>query len=84
MACGLPIIASNVAGINNMIENNITGMLVPVKNDRALADAIYAIVSDTDKAATMKKAALDFALLNYSNMTMFTKYLLVFREALKI
>ncbi|MBK7557617.1 MAG: glycosyltransferase [Chitinophagaceae bacterium] len=37
MACGKPIIASDVPGIDNMIEHDITGILVPAKNAVALA-----------------------------------------------
>ena len=40
MACGLPIIASDVDGINNMITKSVTGILVPPKNALLLAEAI--------------------------------------------
>lgn len=74
MACNLPIIASDVPGINNMIENNKTGILVPVKNDQALADAILYLLNNPSKAITLKEAAYNFATLHYSNKTMFAKY----------
>jgi glycosyltransferase involved in cell wall biosynthesis len=80
MACKLPIIGSDVPGISNMIENNKTGILVPVKNQVALAKAITDIIHNPIRAAAMKEAAFDFAVLNYSNKTMFAKYLTVFEN----
>jgi glycosyltransferase involved in cell wall biosynthesis len=80
MACKLPIIASDVPGISNMIENNKTGILVPPKNQVALAKAIADIINNPAKATTMKEAAFEFAVLNYSNKTMFAKYQSVFEN----
>lgn len=80
MACKLPIIASDVPGINNMIENNKTGILVPVKDKIALANAIHLLTTDQAKMAELKEAAFDFATLNYSNKTMFAKYQAIFES----
>lgn len=74
MACGLPIIASDVDGINNMIQENVTGLLVPVKNREKLAAAIDKIVSDNSFADKLSKNALNFAAANYSNLTMYNCY----------
>jgi glycosyltransferase involved in cell wall biosynthesis len=82
MACKLPIIASDVAGINNMIKNNDTGILVPVKNEAALAEAISVIINNSTKADALKESAYKFAVLNYSNKTMFAKYQSVFESLL--
>ena len=40
MACGLPVIASNVEGNVEIIDNGKTGYLVPPADSRALAEAI--------------------------------------------
>ena len=44
MACKLPIVASDVNRINNMITNNITGILVPSQREYELAKAIQEYV----------------------------------------
>ena len=46
MAAGKPIVASSNAGYANVINNNVDGMLVPPKNDKALAQAIIALLND--------------------------------------
>lgn len=42
----LPVIASNVGGIPEIIENNISGILVPSKNPLALATAIESYIQN--------------------------------------
>ena len=37
---GLPIIGSNVPGINQLIQNNYNGILVDAKNAKSIADAM--------------------------------------------
>lgn len=45
-ACGRAVVTTNVAGCRDAIENSITGILVPVKNAIALADAIQTLVEN--------------------------------------
>lgn len=74
MACGLPIIASDVPGIKNMIINNTTGIIVPVKNEQLMADAIKHLLNNSSFADELGDNAYIFAKQNYSNLIMFKKY----------
>src|SRR5687768_13132200 len=38
--CGKPTVASDVPGCREVVRHNVNGLLVPVRNGRALADAI--------------------------------------------
>jgi len=40
MAMEIPVITSNICGIEELVEHNKTGILVPEKNPQAIADAI--------------------------------------------
>jgi glycosyltransferase involved in cell wall biosynthesis len=46
MALGRPVVASEVGGIPEMIENGVSGLLVPPNDHVALADAIARLLSD--------------------------------------
>ncbi len=78
MACGKPIIASDVMGINNMIEDNITGILVPPKNADAMAKALLLLISNPALADQISINAFNFAVANYSNKIMLERYKTIF------
>lgn len=46
MACGLPVIGSNVGGIPDIIEDGVTGLLVNQKDSNLLAENILKLVVD--------------------------------------
>ena len=46
MACEKPVIASDVGGLPEVIENNVTGLLVPPTNTEELAQAMEILVRD--------------------------------------
>lgn len=46
MAAGLPIVASQIGQVAEVIENNITGMLVPPGNAEAVAQALYDLAAN--------------------------------------
>src|SRR5690606_23707898 len=46
MACGTPVIGSNVGGIKYSIEDGKTGFLVPPNDAEALARRLYFMFSD--------------------------------------
>ena len=46
----LPIIATNVGGIPEIIENDVHGLLVPPKNPEGLADAIEMLMANPQRA----------------------------------
>ena len=56
MACGLPIVASDGGGLPDLVDDGITGLLVPPANVRALREALAAMANKPDLAKQMGAA----------------------------
>jgi glycosyltransferase involved in cell wall biosynthesis len=61
MALGTPVIASNVAGIPELLDDGRCGMLVPPRNVEALADAIKILLANPAMRRTYADAARKYA-----------------------
>jgi len=66
MASGRPIVASRTGGIPEIIENNITGILIERGNKESLANAILKILSDQDLAEQLGNNGRKIAEAKYS------------------
>jgi glycosyltransferase involved in cell wall biosynthesis len=53
MAAGVPVIASAVDGLMEIIEDGKTGYLVPVNNSGELAQALIKLLNNPERAQTM-------------------------------
>jgi len=58
MACGRPIVASEAGGIPEIVERDVTGLLVPPADSAALAAAIVRALSDQALRLRMGHAGL--------------------------
>ena len=61
MACGTPVIASQVGGLQFLVRDQETGLHVPAREPISLADAIVRLVSDPDLQASMGATAARIA-----------------------
>jgi glycosyltransferase involved in cell wall biosynthesis len=59
MALSRPVVASDVGGIPEMVEDGVTGLLVQHDNPIALADAIVRLLTDHAFADTIARAGHD-------------------------
>ena len=57
MAAGKPVVASAIPGTDELVVNDETGLLVPVRDADALAQALRRIVADPDLRARLGAAA---------------------------
>jgi alpha-maltose-1-phosphate synthase len=53
MACGTAVVASAVGGIPEVVADGTTGLLVPPDDERALADAINALIADPARSTEL-------------------------------
>jgi D-inositol-3-phosphate glycosyltransferase len=61
MACGAPVVASRVGGLATTIQDGVTGVLVPPRDDVALADAIASLLGDDSRRAALGQRAARWA-----------------------
>lgn len=56
MACETPVVASAVGGILEVVEDGVTGLLVPPRQPRELAAALNRVLGEGSRAAEMGRA----------------------------
>lgn len=56
LGMGKPVVATKVAGVTELIEDEKTGRLVPAKDPAALAEVLGEVLRDPDRAAEMGRA----------------------------
>jgi glycosyltransferase involved in cell wall biosynthesis len=66
MAAGLPTVASRVGGNGELIEDGVTGLLVPSEDSAALSDALLALLRDPELARRMAQSGQQFTIRNFS------------------
>ena len=64
-ACGLPVVASNVHGIPDVVRDGVTGKLVPPADAPALADALVSLVEDAGARRSMGLAGRQYVADHY-------------------
>ncbi len=81
-ACGVPVVASQVGGLPEVIAANTTGLLVPSDEPAALAQAITALLDDPQRCAAMGQAGRCWVQEQYSWRASVEKMLHVYERAL--
>ncbi len=59
MAMGIPVVATNVKGNRDTVENGATGWLVPLDDDKALADALHVALTNDSLRNRLGQAAAE-------------------------
>ena len=83
MASGLPVVATRIGGVEDLIEDGRNGILVPPADKDALQQALAAILYDKAKWTTLGKAARDHVVEAYTWRKAAEKYLVLVKAALR-
>lgn len=82
-ACGIPVIASRIGGIVDILEDGVDGILVPAGDVVRLAEAIAEILRNPDRAVRMAEALRSKVETLFSDTRMFQETVGVYREAIE-
>jgi glycosyltransferase involved in cell wall biosynthesis len=80
---GKPVVATRARGTVEIVEDGKTGLLVPVRDARALADGILKLLNNPAEAAQMGQRARQYALQNFDERQYFWKTDAEYRRLIK-
>mgnify|MGYP003802718151 FL=1 len=78
----VPVVATNVGGIPELIKDNETGILVPSENPDKLANAVNELLSDKQKAKRLANNGNKFVKNNMTWDIILPKYIQFYEELL--
>lgn len=81
-ACGLPIVTTDVPGCREIVRNGNNGLLVPVRDAPALAEALARLVADPDMRRRMGERGRVLAVGEFSQEQVIAETLAVYRGAM--
>jgi len=81
-ASGVPVIASNVGGVPDLVEDGVTGLLTNPDLPSTMPIALEKILSDKDLALRLAKGGRKQALARYHPNVIATRHVEIYREVL--
>jgi glycosyltransferase involved in cell wall biosynthesis len=84
MAANLPIVATAVGGVPEMVENDQTALLVPASDPQAMADAIARVLGDEQLAQRLAASASTLGSFRFSPESYVRSVANIYREVIGI
>jgi L-malate glycosyltransferase len=82
MACEVPVVASKVGGLPEIIENGVTGYLCPLDAVDEMAERAIALLRDPDRRRAMGEKAAELVRTDYCTDRIVPMYLVAYEEVL--
>jgi glycosyltransferase involved in cell wall biosynthesis len=82
MACGTPVVGSDVGGIPDMIRPGETGLLAPAGDAGALAECLVTLLSDDDMREAMSETARRVVMEEYALEIQANRYSAIYEDLL--
>jgi glycosyltransferase involved in cell wall biosynthesis len=79
---GVPAVAWDVAGVREVVQDGVTGLVPPYRDEEAFAAAILRLLGDPAGARGMGMAARDFCRERFSMDRCVEQHVELFRELL--
>lgn len=71
----IPVIATDVGGVSEIVENKVTGILIPPENPEKMIDAINNLLDDNLLIEQITKNAFEFITKNFTWDVLLSKYI---------
>jgi len=81
MACGCPVVASDVGGVSDLVKHERTGLMVPQRDPDALAQALCRLLEDEGLARRLRRNGRAHVKRHFSEAAIAENYETVLREA---
>ena len=81
-AMGLPVVATDIRGCRQVVDHEVTGLLVPPRNAAALTDAVDRLASDPGLRAAMGGEAVSKARRDFDQRQVIATTLRVYEDLL--
>ena len=79
---GVPVVATQVGGIPEVVKNNLTGIIVPPRDSQALSGAICKLLDSDTLRLSMSEEAKKWVRKEFSSEEMMRKLIDVYKEVL--
>ena len=80
MGAGLPVLATEVGGVHEVVENETTGLLAPAKNPPGLAEQLRRLMADREWSRRLGTAGRQRAERLFSEPLMHRQYREIYQE----
>jgi glycosyltransferase involved in cell wall biosynthesis len=82
MAMGIPVVAAGVAGIPEVIQSGVSGMLVPGADAESYAAALRRLAQDPDLRQQVVRRGLELVRTRFSHQRVASQHRAVYRSVL--
>jgi colanic acid/amylovoran biosynthesis glycosyltransferase len=83
MLMGLPVIGTNHGGIPELIEDRVSGLIVPERNESAIAQSLEYLISHPEIWFSMGKAGCEFVKKNYDIEKLNDELIEIYQQQIK-
>ena len=81
MACGKPVVATDVGGVGEIISSGVDGVIVPPEDSTSLAGALLQLIEEEEYRKDLGEKALRKVMSRFSEEMMMKKYVSLFTLA---
>jgi len=82
MSCGTPVVAFEIGGVPDMVDDGITGQLVPLGDTSQMGDAILSLLLDSNRRKLMGEKCREKIQLEYPLIVQAQRYSALYEDLL--